>query len=518
MLAGGMVIAAPSMVPEAMADHNETLFVSAENVTFGNTFGGAQVVEIVVSDPNINRVDQAYGAPVVKVNGNSVLMAQATDGAWYAYIADKTMLNNANGNGFDFDTEYTTIADSKTEIGKTLSGPTTFYTNSGNMAFVLKNAVAMDIDDADFDNVITGASANWTSGSAIALRGVTSGAYATGTFTNVSDSGLQLVTEIDNLVAQYGTWVDNEQVVITQSVGSLGNTINSPVALNEIAGGNIGSGGARDAGGQGLFSHAWPFVQAYTFNQTGNVVVEYQKAGVDETTTLVFDTTDGVEYVDIDRTIVPKGAELHVDIGDPMLNIDPTSADTWFFDHSTGNAHYAATGATTPNLGNLMFDGNGSYKMTLNGNLETDTTWLNTNPLSTQFAVTESGSNSSVFTSYDDNDDSTINVSTTATIDTVGKFHETSILILDSDGSLSLDASSVGDEWNAGEAITVTLTDEDQNLNTRADEDLDLNSSSITRVPALSLGSPLSMTGSTETIFDWCNYCSIFNCCFRYIQ
>jgi hypothetical protein len=138
--------------------------------------------------------------------------------------------------------------------------------------------------------------------------------------------------------------------------------------------------------------------------------------------------------------------------------------------------------------------------MTLNSVLETDTTWQNTNPLSTQFAVTESGSNTSVFTSYDDNDDSTINVSTTAAIDNVAKFHETSILILDSDGSIILDESSIGDEWNAGEEITVTLTDADLNLNSRADEDLDLNSSSITRVPALSLGSPLSMTGSIETI------------------
>jgi hypothetical protein len=36
---------------------------------------------------------------------------------------------------------------------------------------------------------------------------------------------------------------------------------------------------------------------------------------------------------------------------------------------------------------------------------------------------------------------------------------------LDSDGSISLDESSIGDEWNAGEEITVALTDEDQFLN-----------------------------------------------------
>ena len=50
MLAGGMVIAAPGMVPEAAAAGQ--LYVSAENALFGNTFGGAQIVEVVViNDP-----------------------------------------------------------------------------------------------------------------------------------------------------------------------------------------------------------------------------------------------------------------------------------------------------------------------------------------------------------------------------------------------------------------------------------------------------------------------------------
>jgi len=46
MLAGGMVIGAPSMVPEAAAAGQ--LFVSAENANFNNFFAGIQVVEIIV--------------------------------------------------------------------------------------------------------------------------------------------------------------------------------------------------------------------------------------------------------------------------------------------------------------------------------------------------------------------------------------------------------------------------------------------------------------------------------------
>ena len=49
MLAGGMVIAAPAMVPEAAAAGQ--LFVSAENANFNNFFAGTQIVEIIVRGP-----------------------------------------------------------------------------------------------------------------------------------------------------------------------------------------------------------------------------------------------------------------------------------------------------------------------------------------------------------------------------------------------------------------------------------------------------------------------------------
>ena len=50
MLAGGMTIAAPSMMPQAAAAG--ALYVSAENAMFDNTFGGAQIIEVVVLDPD----------------------------------------------------------------------------------------------------------------------------------------------------------------------------------------------------------------------------------------------------------------------------------------------------------------------------------------------------------------------------------------------------------------------------------------------------------------------------------
>ena len=37
---------------------------------------------------------------------------------------------------------------------------------------------------------------------------------------------------------------------------------------------------------------SWPFIQLYPLNPTGNVVIQYNKGGGAQTTTLTFDTVD----------------------------------------------------------------------------------------------------------------------------------------------------------------------------------------------------------------------------------
>ena len=62
-------------------------------------------------------------------------------------------------------------------------------------------------------------------------------------------------------------------------------------------------------------------------------------------------------------------------------------------------------------------------------------------------------------------------------------------------GVIDMDESSVGDEWNSGETLTVTLTDQDFNLNTWSDEDMTIATTDL--IPSLVIGSPLSLTNST---------------------
>src|SRR5713226_5508670 len=109
LLAGSLIGGfSPTSVHTAKA-FNPNLFVSAENSQWNNYFAGPQVIQVIVSDPDINRLDQAYGEPTVTLNGKRLKMAQATDGNWYAYFADSKQAQIADstqgatsGKGLDF--------------------------------------------------------------------------------------------------------------------------------------------------------------------------------------------------------------------------------------------------------------------------------------------------------------------------------------------------------------------------------------------------------------------------------
>ena len=85
-----------SFMPEAEAA-NQYLWVSVEDSGQGNFYGG-QVIEVVVTDPAINRLDEAYGMPDVTIDGKKVIMAQGVDGSWYAYIADGSSATSIDSN------------------------------------------------------------------------------------------------------------------------------------------------------------------------------------------------------------------------------------------------------------------------------------------------------------------------------------------------------------------------------------------------------------------------------------
>ena len=84
MFAGGMTIAIPGELPTAVAQTG-TLSVSA---SAAGVFGGPQVIEIVVDDPD--RADADDLTPDVNINEETVTMTQSATGKWYAYVAERT--------------------------------------------------------------------------------------------------------------------------------------------------------------------------------------------------------------------------------------------------------------------------------------------------------------------------------------------------------------------------------------------------------------------------------------------
>ena len=62
------------------------VFVDGEAVV---KFGAAQIVHVVVDDPNIDDTDEAKGEPDVTVNENLIRMVQGVDGKWHAFFADR---------------------------------------------------------------------------------------------------------------------------------------------------------------------------------------------------------------------------------------------------------------------------------------------------------------------------------------------------------------------------------------------------------------------------------------------
>ena len=79
-----------------------------------------------------------------------------------------------------------------------------------------------------------------------------------------------------------------------------------------VPNGQIGLNATLSGNGVGTetFTGYWPFIQLYTLNPTGNVVVQYNKGGGVQSTTLTFDTVNQFAKLDFDRTTYPRNAQV----------------------------------------------------------------------------------------------------------------------------------------------------------------------------------------------------------------
>jgi len=190
------------------------LFVSAENSQFQNYFAGPMVIEVVVIDSDIKDTDKGKGEPDVTVNGNKLRMAQATDGNWYGYFADRAQAQKA---------------DATQALGPTYNGT--------GLDFGLFCAPTSTVFGPTFTQTV---------GFAIARQpnaGGSNGETSTGSTISTACSG----------------------TTSTTSTGLLNNVVRENKTLNR--------GGTGVTVGQiGVVqSNFWPVIQLYNFNPTGNV-------------------------------------------------------------------------------------------------------------------------------------------------------------------------------------------------------------------------------------------------------
>jgi hypothetical protein len=279
MLAGGVSFAAPGMMPEAAAA-NQYLWVSVEDAG-GNKFYGGQVLEIVVTDPAINRLDEAYGMPDVTIDGKKVIMAQGVDGSWYAYIADG---KKATG----IDKNYAEVEDGKgADYGRFCASDTNleFGPNDKSVSALVPSesrGVALPFSLGNV-TTITGVDA---SGSDEVLGSATVSSYTQGT----------------GITKDCETSSSHPQVYLNASAqeahtGALATGVNaSDQAINNVVreARALSNGTTTDFYGNiALGPNLWPFIQLYDFTRYQSYDLVYERGGADEIISLTYDRPAG---------------------------------------------------------------------------------------------------------------------------------------------------------------------------------------------------------------------------------
>lgn len=280
----------PQYEPTQHISSNPNLFVSAENSFFKNYFAGPQVIQVIVIDPNINRLDQAYGEPDVTVNGKKLRMAQTTDGNWYAYFADSRQAQ---------------IADA-TQISTSGKG-----LDFGKFCSPSSAIVATGVDFAQTNGIAIARSAPGSSdGSQSPLTTISA------TCTGIVDHAVPSIT------------------------GAKSNLLDHVVRENKTLNLNLGKAGqiAQQSNNQALID-AWPIIQLYDFGPNTKVTVQYNRGGSGvQSIELNFDRIPSNEIgIVSSRMDWPRSANVHGDVIDPQLNIDPTQEDSWTWGTASTN-------------------------------------------------------------------------------------------------------------------------------------------------------------------------------------
>ena len=438
MLAGGMVIAAPGMVPEAMAAGQ--LYVSAENALFGNTFGGAQIVEVVVINDNIDDTSIAQGEPTILVDNNILRMAQAADGNWYGYFGEITAVRKADhtSNNLDFGTTTAVGVVSNT------TGPT--YSNQqldGHGGGVLNSAPTL-LSNHTQTNALNGQ---------IGLD-VTGNRFM----------GVELATSLNGV----NEWPFIQTYDFTQ--GTFEVTYEKAGADETVV---------LDYNNDDLddFSFITLDRSAATQGAQIHLTITDNQLNIDPTSEdkVIFYVSGTGAVVDGQGVSFTNGTAGNLESSNYLpYNNDFSSNGVLLINNNTNSAANVVLNMTRGTADDLNADQHLLF-------------W-------------ETSENSGVFVNTDNSDKSNVAVNNDAKRGTTATFDYNddaqSFIVANYFATIDMDETSLGGEWNSGETLAVTLYDQDLNKNTASNEDLTV-ALGIETIPALIIGSPLVLGNDT---------------------
>jgi len=440
------------------AASNPHLFVSAENPVYDNHFAGSMVIEVVVSDPDYDDVDDAEGEPDVTLNGNDLRMVQGTDGKWYAYFAnidaakraDQIVLNagpGATGKSLDFGVFCSSSTDSSV-LG-------TSFSDSEGVALPGPGG----------------------------LLGFTNGNTAFSTCTGSPTGG-------------------NENNVIRNARSA--NT-NPSVPTGQI----------------GIDVDAWPIIQLFSFddveikyNRPGGIEkVQLEYDDIPNISSI----TDRKGYpnnAEVFLTI--NDIQLNQDPTDEdswTFNINSPEATFYqAFTESGSDSGNNSPGLINlvPHLSNLDFEDNGKLTMNLGSiaKLKTNDHQPNlsvsdtVNVYSQIVTLVESEPNSGTFENFDSSNESTIGILGNAPRgeSAIIQYNDKSTSILAGPSTASISMNPQGSQFNAGQEAQVTVVDNDQNVNSGSRDTLNVFRSTAI-IPSLQIGDPVTLEKTSSLKF-----------------
>ena len=234
-------------------------------------------------------------------------------------------------------------------------------------------------------------------------------------------------------------------------------------------------------------AHDWPYVQVFPLD--GDVEITANRG--DEVITLNYDDHSDIATISVDRNDVPVEGQVHITISDFQLNLDPTADDAWTL-NTAGSATYNnvlnETNADAPSSIDLTGT---SGKFTTDGQDVGMIVYTNGEADDGIVVVDETGSNTGVFESSDDKDNSEISVKEGASDGdtfTIGYADDDQqVIVNDFSSTLELIADGT---WDSGETLTIRLSSENFDLNTLDDEDMLITDDDLA---VLEMGEPITL-------------------------